>query len=250
FPSLAAWIEDRMVPDHQEWTAWQGPHTLPPAPSGWFPQAYAVDTNGHLARLSATVDVRAKWEAWRKRTAAGSSEPLGPLIDDGTRGRIEVFAGSERIDAIEFPLETPFPKFDRLPDGRWVVTDARCRRGKTNACILARDGALLSRVHLGDAIARLQCDRLGGIWVGYFDEGIGGFGASDEDPEPPGSYGLNRFRSDGTMSWSPGPSFYPPIYDCYAMTVGYDGVWIYYYDDFPIVHVPFDGVLRQWRNET
>jgi hypothetical protein len=249
FPSLVAWVADRMIPDRQEVAEPEGPYPLPPPPDGWFFLAYSVDHNQHLARLSATVDVWGKWKSWRESWVVGSTQGTGRLIADDTRGRIEVFAGSELIDAFEFLLETPLPKFDRLADGRWIVTDARCRPGETNARILAPGGALLSRIHLGDGIAHLQCDSLGGIWVCYFDEGIFGSPASDENGEPPGAYGINRFHPEGTISWSPGPGFYPPIYDCYAMNVGTDGVWVCYYDGFPIVHVPFDGVLRQWRND-
>ena len=200
--------------------------------------------------MCATVDVRGKWKAWAKDFALGSVQRRNPLIADDTRGRMEVFAGSALIEAFEFALETPFPKFDRLPDGRWVVTDARCPPGKTNARILGPDGTLLSRICLGDAIEDLQCDRMGGIWVSYFDERTFAAPSADENQEWPGAYGVNRIRPDGTISWSPGPGFYPPIYDCYAMNVGTDGVWLCYYDGFPIVHVPFDGVLRQWRNNS
>jgi hypothetical protein len=238
-----------MMPDHQEWAASEGPHRLPPPLDGWFPVAYSIDTDRHLARMCATVDVRGKWAAWRKDFASGSLQSPGPFIADDTRGRIEVFAGSDLIEAFEFLLETPFPKFDRLPDGRWVVTDARCRPGETNARILGTDGTVLSRISLGDAIEDLQCDHMGGIWVSYFDERIGDSGASEEQGESPGASGVNRLRVDGTISWSPGPDFYPPIYDCYAMNVGTDGVWLCYYDDFPIMHVPFNGVVRQWRND-
>jgi hypothetical protein len=246
FPSLAAWAEARMAADHQEMAAADGPYRLPPPDDGWFTQAYAVGTNRHLLRLSANENIREKLTVWRS-DGTSWSEGRRQLMDAGARMRIEVFAGRERIDSIEFPCETLSAKFDRLPDGRWVVASARCW-GETNARILAPDGSLLSRLYLGDGIADLQCDRMGGIWVSYFDEGI--FGASASDPEePPGAYGINRFRPDGTISWSPNPGFDSPVDDCYAMTVAHDGVWLYYYGDFPIVHVPFDGVLRQWRND-
>jgi hypothetical protein len=239
FPSLTAWVEEQMVPAHADWVAWQGPHELPPPSDGWFLQDYAVNPNGHLLRMCATANVPGMLASWRND---GTSWPagLGALIAAGTKTRIEVFSSSELIDALEFPFETLFPKFDRLSDGRWVVANAR-RWGKTNARILAPDGLLLSRLSLGDAIAHLQCDRMGGIWVGYFDEVSG--------EEPPGAYGVNRFRADGTIWWSPNTSLEPPIYDCYAMTVGADGVWLCYYGDFPIVHVAFDGALRQWPND-
>jgi hypothetical protein len=248
FPSLEAWVEQRMMPDHAEWVAAEGPHKLAPAGAGWFPQAYAVDTNRHLLRLSASADCRERLLEWRKNPSAwpGGFRTLVPA-DAGMR--IEVFAGAARIDAVEFPLEAMFPEFDRLPDGRWVVADARCAPGEMNARILAPDGTLLSRICLGDGIAHLQCDRMGGIWVGYFDEGVYSGTTADPDGKPLGISGINRFRTDGTVSWFPDPPFDSPIDDCYAMTVAQDGVWLYYYSDFPILHVPFDGVLRQWRND-
>src|SRR5215831_8097948 len=128
-------------------------HALPPPAAGWFPLSYAIGTDRRLARLSATVDVWSKWESWSEGFIAGSQQGRGRLIADDTMGRIEVFAGHALINALDFPLETPFPKFDRLSDGRWVVTDARCPPGARNACILAPDGSLLSRIGLGDGIA-------------------------------------------------------------------------------------------------
>jgi hypothetical protein len=195
----------------------------------------------------ATADVQAKLAYWRN-DGASWPERLGALIAAGTKSRIEVFSGSELIDACEFPFETLFPKFDRLSDGRWVVANAR-HWSEPNARILARDGSLLSRLSLGDGIADLQCDAAGGIWVSYFDEGVSSVPPSDECGEPPGAYGIDRFRTDGTIWWSPNPGFKSPIYDCYAMTVAHQGVWLYYYSDFPIVHVAFDGTWRQWRND-
>jgi len=214
-------------------------YALPSLPDGWFVETYSVSIDGRLARMSATVDMQTRLTALRD-TSISWPEELGTLIAAHTRARIEVFKGSELIDALEFPLETLFPKFDRLSDGRWVVANAR-RWGDTNARILAPDGALLSRLSLGDAIEHLQCDAMGGIWVGYFDEASG--------KEPPGAYGVNRFRADGTIWSSPNSGLEPPIYDCDAMTVGPDGVWLCYYADFPIVHVAFGGALRQWRND-
>jgi len=221
-------------------------HRPPPPGSGWFAQAYAVDTDRHLLRLSANVNVRQKLRAWRDD---GTSWPDGltALIAAGTRTRIEVFAAGKQLETVEFPFETLFPKFDRLPDGRWVVANARCW-SETNARILAPDGRLVSRIFLSDGIEHLQCDRMGGIWVGYTDEGIS-YSGSDTDEEPPGAYGINRFHPDGRISWSPNPGFERPITYCDAMTVAHDGVWLCYYSDFPIVHVPFDGVLGQWRND-
>lgn len=247
FPSLAVWVEEHMVPAYKEWIAWQGPHTLRPPPDGWFLQAYAINLNGHLLRMCATVDVREKLASWAND---GTSRPegLGALIVAGTKTRIEVFSSSELIDAIEFPFETLTPAFDRLPNGHWVVANRRLW-SDSNARILGPDGSLLSRLSLGDGIANLQCDAAGGIWVSYFDEGIFGGYISDEDGEPPGANGVDRFRTDGTIWWSPNRGFESPIDDCYAMTVGRDGVWLYYYSDFPIVHVAFDGTYRQWRND-
>lgn len=223
---------------------------LPRLSDGWFLHDYSVGADGRLARLCASVDVEDRLAHWRKNRVSWS-EGFGSLIAAGVRARIDRFDEADRVISFEFPFESLFPKFDRLPDGRWVVANARCRAGDTNARILAPDGALLSRTCLGDGIAYLQCDPMGGIWVGYFDEGVGGnLGWGDPgNPEPLGIEGVMRFTVEGVVSWSPGSLLDPSIFDCYAMNVGHDGVWLYYYTDFPVVHVPFDGVLRQWRND-
>jgi len=222
---------------------------IPPLSDGWFLHDYSVGADGRLARLCASVDPEDRLAHWRKNQVSWA-ESLEALIAAGIRLRIDLFDEAEVVTSLEFPFETLFPKFDRLPDGRWVVANARCWAGETNARILAPDGAMLSRTCLGDGIAYLQCDAIGGIWVGYFDEGVAGnlgWGGPG-NPEPVGVDGVMRFTVDGVVSWSPGALLHPSIFDCYAMNVGYDGVWVYYYTDFPIVHVPFDGVLRQWRN--
>ena len=182
--------------------------------------------------MSATVDVPAQLAAWRNETTSWS-DGLALLMASKTRARIELFDGEQLINGPEFALDALFPCFDRLHDGRWVVANARCWVNEENASIIAPNGEVLSRVCLGDAIAHLQCDGTDGIWVSYTDEGAGG---------------IIRFRADGTATRSPEQTL--EIFDCYAMNVGGDGVWLYYYTEFPIAHVPFDGRPRVWTNET
>jgi len=102
--------------------------------------------------------------------------------------------------------------------------------------VYSSDGGLEHSSQLGDAIAHLLVDSTGGIWTGYFDEGVFGGGEYAR-------HGLARFGPDLSLVWS-----YPPdtgfgsISDCYALNVDGDIAWAYYYTDFPIVKVGPDEV--------
>ena len=36
--------------------------------------------------------------------------------------------------------------------------------------------------------------------------------------------------------------------ECYAMNVAKDAIWLYYYTDFPITRLGYDGKLQTWTN--
>jgi hypothetical protein len=221
---------------------------LPPPPEGWFLLSYSVSISGQLARMCATTDMRALWQRQSAR-AKIEGEPSPSLIPPGTRARIAVFDRLECYEGPEFELETRFPKFDRLPDGRWIVAYTRCPVGMKNARVIHPAGRVLDQLCLGDGIAHLQCDAEGGIWVGYFDEGVyGNFGwGGPGQPAPQGASGINRFDDAGRITWTY-DSLGPRIDDCYAMNVGPDGTWLYFYSDFPLMRVQPDGRYRFWQN--
>ena len=151
--------------------------------------------------------------------------------------------------AVHVRLDVRFPLVQPLSDGGFVVVGARCSRHaddthELNGVILAAEGREIRRVHLGDGIEELQVDRKGGVWVGYFDEGVFGGGV--------GRAGLLRFALTGDISWryppesEESPDVPPAIADCYAMNVTRDAVWICPYTDFPLVRIGFDGAVRSW----
>jgi len=169
-------------------------------------------------------------------------------------------ARAARVD-----LDLVASRVQPLDDGGYLVASSRCARytdgtHELNGAVLAADGRELRRVLLGDGIGELQVDRNGGIWVGYFDEGV--FGNLGWD-KPVGAPGLIRFAQTGDALWKypqgfehppqgdvmrnqVGLSVPPPIDDCYAMNVAYDAVWICPYSDFPLVRIGFDGATRSW----
>ncbi|WP_061297964.1 hypothetical protein [Herbidospora cretacea] len=103
---------------------------------------------------------------------------------------------------------------------------------------------------LGDGIEHVQTTPSGEIWVGYFDEGIGGnFGwGGPRGPEPIGASGLVRFSAGLERVWTfPEDPPYGGISDCYALNVAGEDAWACYYMDFPVVRVSGDEVTA-WEN--
>jgi hypothetical protein len=217
--------------------------TLPP-PRGWSVVAHALTRDRQLARICAMI----------APNGAGQRRPAGdPGVPPGTAAHIELFDAHRRIPGPDFELETRWPLFDRLADGSWVVAAARCPVGETNARILGSDGTVLSCLCLGDGIAHLRCDAAGGIWVGYFDEGVFGtlgWGYGDGEPTPIGAAGIVRFDSDGVVLpvYRPADRPGPEIFDCRAFDLAPDAAWCCPYPDFPVVRAGVDGALRVWRN--
>lgn len=213
---------------------------LPLVRSGWFDLTCAVTQDQRLIRLTANADVRANWRL----------RGPGPLYPPGTRAAIELFDWSraDAVETVEFELDGPFPEVDRLSDGRWIVANSRCQAGAANALILAPDGAVLDRLHLGDGISHLQSDAEGTIWVGYFDEGVFGNGRGSASPRIGG--GLTRFSPTGVPLWAwNADGGAPTIDDCYSMNVAPDGVWSCFYSDFPILRVTSALEARIWDND-
>ncbi|MFI4974571.1 MAG: hypothetical protein ACHP84_08535 [Caulobacterales bacterium] len=172
-----------------------------------------------------------------------------PLFTHGDRGRLQVIAGGIDAPIAEFGIETAFPQFDRLPDGRWIVADSRCARSGQNAAVIDPAGVITHRFRLGDGIEHLQCDGAGAIWVGYFDEGL-----SDDL----GCAGLARFDDEGAAAWSYNHEVarrfaaYPAehyVDDNYALNVSGSEVWACSYMSFEILRVLPDGEWRTWSND-
>jgi hypothetical protein len=125
------------------------------------------------------------------------------------------------------------PRFVQpLPDGRILLVRSR-NPGGANAEVWTADGQREQQDDLGDAIEDLSTTPTGAIWVGYFDEAMGGDG--------PQAHGLARFTPDLKPAW-----LYPlsddllTIFDCYALNVTADTAWTCAYTAFHLVSVGHD----------
>lgn len=142
-----------------------------------------------------------------------------------------------------------------LPGGAVLLVGARCRWRNggpdRNAVIYGADGKKVAEEVLGDGIEHVLTDSAGHVWVGYFDEGVGGNkGWGDPGPEPMGRCGLARFSPDLRSPWQY-PSAGTPfggISDCYALNVDGTTAWTSYYTSFPVVRVS-QGVATGWSND-
>ena len=120
-----------------------------------------------------------------------------------------------------------------------------------NARVLAPDGALYARFMLGDAIEQVVIDSVDRIWVGWFDEGMGGGEWTVPGMEwPPSCNGVACFASDGAVEEMPlWPEEAGLIASCYVLTAAGSGVWTSPYTDFPIVRFVPGRPARWWRSE-
>lgn len=222
---------------------------IPSQEAGWYLLRYAVLRDGVIARLEASFDIVTSLSEHSRRTHDGEDLGPWPQPPSDTRCRIVTVDGERTEVGPEFPQRELCPDFNRMIDGTWVVADGRWWPGSgPNARLIGADGGHLADILLGDGIEHLQCDRLGNIWVGYFDEGIFAEGGSALS-----AFGLNRFDASGASTlplrrdWNTWPL--PQISDCYAMNVVDDAVWLCTYADFPISRLGFDGDVRVWVNE-
>ena len=219
---------------------------IPPLPDGWQPVTFTIMRDGNLAILGTDVDLRHEW----RRDEQGM--PIGKPHEIAARAsaRIWTFDGSTLAAAVTLPLLWPFPCFDKFPDGRWLVTNARAEQEPLGR-ILNRDGRVTSRIHLGDGIEHLKIDDSGRIWVGWFDEGV--FGNDDwlvpGEDWPPSSYGLAAFNDEGAMVMHANEGPTNGIADCYALNLIEDTAWACTYTDFPILACNQQQGSQWWTSE-
>lgn len=158
--------------------------------------------------------------------------------------------GSERLD-IQIAQE-PFNIHDvqPLPKDRILLVCCRSHyRGvddfDRNGRVYSSDGKLVREILLGDGIENVQTTTSGKIWTSYFDEGVfGSYGWID----PVGAPGLIAWNPSGKKLYEFSPSQgLDFISDCYAMNVASDSdIWIYYYTEFPLVHLRDGEVVSFW----
>lgn len=135
----------------------------------------------------------------------------------------------------------------------FLLVGARCHwrheGAEANAVEYDWNGVELRRFTAGDGIQDLRTTPNGATWAAFFDEGVfGNYGWSGPGPECIGASGCVRFDAEGSPSFhfSPEDAGTDAICDVYAMNViGDDDVWLYFYTEFPIVHIA-DGTYRVW----
>jgi hypothetical protein len=114
-----------------------------------------------------------------------------------------------------------------------------------NGRIYSLSGEFSREILLGDGIQSVQANSKGIIWTSFFDEGI--FGNLGWD-DPVGASGLVAWNSAGNKIYDFKPlDGLGRIRDCYALNVESDSdVWLYYYVDFPLVHLRHEKVHSVW----
>jgi hypothetical protein len=164
--------------------------------------------------------------------------------------RVVGLAGKEIVLDVMIERE-PFNIYDIQPlcDELLLVCVRSRYRGpddfERNGRVYNRDGTFAREILLGDGIKSVQTTSAGVIWTSYFDEGVfGNFGWE----RPVGECGLIAWSSGGEKlyEFEPGATL-NAICDCYALNVETENdVWLYYYTDFPVVHLRDYKIVQSW----
>ena len=201
---------------------------LPILADGWERLAVQVSQDGALLLVSArSCDLR--------HLGAMPNVPDGEAAD--LRLDIVTPTGAQELTIPKVPLRYPMPEI--LPDGRIVLVGSRARyasRGPADRNVILYDPVTGDRTSfpVGDAVAHVQVDRLGRIWISYFDEAW---------PNP----GLVCLSPDGERLWDfPQDNAPHDIFDCYALNVAGKSAYLYYYTDFPLCRVGPDFSTTFW----
>ncbi|MFF7259241.1 hypothetical protein ACFZCL_02960 [Streptomyces sp. NPDC008159] len=197
------------------------------APYARLPRAYR-----DLHLLHSTVDAfgRAHWLLRTPAETPGPYDAVVVTVDDGASYATGLSSVSAR-----------HPRIDALPDGGFVVADARSGTGDEQVQVFDALGRPSWTFRVGDAIEHLLTDESGDLWIGYFDEGVFG-------DDPLSAAGARRWSATGEALWAYSP---PPggdwIADCYALNVDRRVAWVYPYTayaGFPLVEVRHDPPLH------
>lgn len=179
--------------------------------------------------MHSTVDAfgRAHWLLREPREpASGPYDALVVTVQDGRPYETRLSAVSPR-----------HPMLDALPDGGFVLADARSRASPDQVQVFDALGRPSWTFVVGDGIGHLLADESGDLWVGYFDEGVFG--------DPLSAPGVRRWDSTGKPLWEyapvPGADW---IADCYALNVDRRAAWVYPYTSFPLLEVRGGRVER------
>ncbi|MFE0134892.1 hypothetical protein ACFWY6_25470 [Streptomyces sp. NPDC059037] len=214
--------------DHSTSVAGQ-PQEAPPTPLTPYAHLPRRYHDRHIAHSTVDAFGSAHWllAAREPQPGRGALRPYDALV---------VTVDAEGRDhATELSaLRARFPRIDALPDGGFVVADARSRRSEQHVQVYDALGRESWTFRVGDAIEQFLVDPAGRLWVGHFDEGVFG---DDELSRP----GLRCWSADGEPLWAyEAVEGAGEIYDCYALNVGEDGVWACAYDDFALLEIDAD----------
>ncbi|MGW7402272.1 hypothetical protein ACWGI9_00745 [Streptomyces sp. NPDC054833] len=186
------------------------------APYARLPRPYR-----HRNVLHSTVDTygRAHWLLGDSAGPDGLYDALVVTVEDGRPYETRLSAVRARV-----------PVIDALPDGGFVVADARRRDDDEQVQIFDPLGRPSWTFTVGDAIEHLLTDESGNLWVGHFDEGV--------FDDPLSAPGVRCWSSTGTPLWQcgrlPGGGTFV---ECYALNVAATATWVYPYTDFPLLEV-------------
>jgi hypothetical protein len=150
--------------------------------------------------------------------------------EDPTRRLVTRHTTSTEPDlAVEIDASVDCSFVQPMPHGHVLLVAARMRQGP-NAQIWNLNGDLVRQGDFGDAIAHVLTTPGGAVWVGYFDEALGGSG--------PQSHGLARFNEALEFEWLyPLGESLPPVLDSYAMNVVAETAWVQSYTEFHLLRI-------------
>jgi hypothetical protein len=183
--------------------------------------------------MHSTVDAFGRAH-WLLTDGAPGDNPYDATVVTVDAGRIE----ETRLSAVT----ARYPMLDALPDGGFVVADARRQGEADHVQVFDALGRTSWSFAVGDGIEHLLADETGDLWVGYFFEGVVG--------DPLSHAGVRRWSATGEPLWELPASTAPGgIDDCYALnTCAHGEAWACYMRGFPLVRVRRDGSVRVWES--
>ncbi|MEU4770401.1 hypothetical protein AB0H12_45120 [Actinosynnema sp. NPDC023794] len=160
----------------------------------------------------------------------GTAFAVWAYREGGNRKQVTWHVGGRRrvVGAVDVETDLRVRFVQPLPDERVLLAAARAKPGAVNAEVWTGSGELEHSGYLGDAIEELLTTPAGKVWVGYFDEAMGGSG--------PEGHGLARFREDLTTEWLyPLDAGLPYISDCYSLNVEGETAYFCPYTEFHVL---------------
>jgi hypothetical protein len=145
--------------------------------------------------------------------------------------------GGDIVTAVDVETALRVSFVQPLPNSRLLLAAARSRHDSLpNTEVWTGGGELIHAGDLGDAIEEVLTTPTGQIWVGYFDEAMGGRG--------PQTHGLVRFTQQLAPDWLyPAEAGLPSVFDCYALNVDGETAYCCPYTDFHLISVLDDQAI-------